>query len=155
MPTSDTRQVINFYKVSDEYGCFSNFAAAPFTLDGRVWPTVEHYFQASKFLDSENQEAIRLTKSPMIAARMGRDRKRPLRADWESVKIGLMTDAVMAKFTAHEDMRTILLSTGSAIIVEHTKRDKFWGDGGDKSGKNWLGVILMRVRDDLAKKQNQ
>ena len=149
MTASDTQQVVNFYRVSEEFGCFSNFAAAPFTLDGRVWTTVEHFFQANKFLETEIQESIRLTKSPMIAARMGRDRKKPLRKDWETVKIGLMTDAIRAKFTAHEDLRKILLSTGNAVIVEHTKNDKYWGDGGDGSGKNMLGVILMRVRDEF------
>lgn len=90
-----------------------------------------------------------MTKSPMIAARMGRDRKRPLRKDWETVKIDLMTDAVRAKFIQHDELRKVLLSTGTATIVEHTKRDKFWGDGGDGSGKNMLGIILMRVRDEL------
>lgn len=149
MTMIETKAVINFYRVSEEYGCFSNFFAAPFTLDERVWPTVEHYFQAQKFLDSENQESIRVTKSPMIAARMGRDRKRPLRKDWETVKIDLMTDAVRAKFIQHDELRKVLLSTGTATIVEHTKRDKFWGDGGDGSGKNMLGIILMRVRDEL------
>ncbi|HEY9731849.1 MAG TPA: NADAR family protein [Drouetiella sp.] len=149
MPKAESQSVINFYRVSEDYGCFSNFYAAPITLCERVYPTVEHYFQAQKFLDLENQESIRLTKSPMIAARMGRDRKRPLRKDWESVKIDLMTDAVRAKFTQHDDLRKILLSTGTATIVEHTVRDKFWGDGGDGKGKNMLGIILMKVRDEL------
>lgn len=149
MTTVDSPQEVKFYRVSEEFGCFSNFFAAPFTLSERVWPTVEHYFQAQKFLDREIQESIRTTKSPMIAARMGRDRKKPLRSDWESVKIELMTDAVRAKFAQHEDLRKILLSTGTATIVEHTKRDKFWGDGGDGKGRNMLGVILMRVRDEL------
>ncbi len=142
-------KVINFYRVSDEFGCFSNFAASPIELAGRVWPTVEHYFQAQKFMEIAHQEGIRLTKSPMIAARMGRDRKKPLRADWESVKVDIMTEAVRAKFTQHQDMREILLSTGDAILVEHTKNDKYWGDGGDGTGKNVLGKILMEIRSEL------
>lgn len=85
----------------------------------------------------------------MIAARMGRDRKKPLRRDWESVKVGVMRDAVRAKFTQHADIREILLSTGDAKIVEHTERDSYWGDGGDGSGKNMLGRILMEIRDEL------
>jgi ribA/ribD-fused uncharacterized protein len=73
--------VINFYRVSDDYGCFSNFAPSPIQLDGKQWPTSEHYFQAQKFEDAAHQEAIRRTKSPMIAARMGRDRKREFAID--------------------------------------------------------------------------
>lgn len=41
--------VVNFYSVGDEFGAFSNFAAYPITLEGRRWPTSEHYFQAQKF----------------------------------------------------------------------------------------------------------
>lgn len=142
-------QVINFYSVGDDFGEFSNFAAYPITLKGKRWPTSEHYFQAQKFEEPEHREAIRKTSSPMIAARMGRDRKKKLRRDWESVKVSIMREAVLAKFTQHEDLRALLLSTGDAKIVEHTERDSYWGDGGDGSGKNMLGRILMEVRDVL------
>lgn len=141
--------VINFYRVADDYGCFSNFAPYPIQVDGKQWQTSEHYFQAQKFEDREHQEAIRKTKSSMIAARMGRDRKKPLRRDWESVKVAVMRKAVRAKFTQHEDIRRILLSTGEARIVEQTENDSYWGDGGDGSGKNMLGRILMEIREEL------
>jgi ribA/ribD-fused uncharacterized protein len=87
---------INFYRVSEEYGCFSNFAPYPVRLDGKVWPTSEHYFQAQKFNDVEHQERIRQANSPMTAAHMGRDRKMPIRPDWESVKILIMHKVVRA-----------------------------------------------------------
>lgn len=87
----------------------------------------------------------------MIAARMGRDRKKPLRKDWESVKVDAMRRAVLAKFTQHAELREELLATGDAKIVEHTDRDDYWGDGGDGSGKNMLGRILMEVREALRK----
>jgi ribA/ribD-fused uncharacterized protein len=142
-------EVINFYCVSDEYGCFSNFAPYPIQLDGKRWPTSEHYFQAQKFEDAAHQESIRQEKSPMIAARMGRDRKKKLRPDWESVKVAVMRQAILAKFRQHDDIRAVLLSTGDARIVEHTENDSYWGDGGDGSGKNMLGKILMEVRSEL------
>lgn len=141
--------VINFYSVSDEFGCFSNFAAYPVRIDGRVWPTTEHYFQAQKFKSPEHQEEIRNAKSPMIAARMGRDRKKPLRPDWESVKVAIMRLAVREKFQQHDEIRQILISTGDAVLVEHTENDSYWGDGGDGSGKNMLGRLLMEVREEL------
>jgi ribA/ribD-fused uncharacterized protein len=142
-------ETINFYSVSDDFGCFSNFAPYPIKLDGKTWPTSEHYFQAQKFEDEGHREAIRTTKSPMIAARMGRDRKKKLRRDWESVKIDIMRRAVQAKFEQHEDIRKILLDTGDARLVEHTENDDFWGDGGDGSGKNMLGRILVQMRETL------
>ncbi len=85
----------------------------------------------------------------MVAAHMGRSRKRPLCKDWESVKDQIMHEAVLAKFTQHADLRETLLGTGNARIVEHTEKDRYWGDGGDGSGRNWLGQILMQVREEL------
>jgi ribA/ribD-fused uncharacterized protein len=147
--------VINFYSVGDEYGCFSNFAPYAIKLGGKSWPTSEHYFQAQKFEDEQQREAVRKAKSPMIAARMGRDRKKTLRRDWESVKVSVMTDVVRAKFTQHDELRAILLSTGDAKIVEHTENDDYWGDGGNGSGKNMLGQLLMRIRSELQEAESR
>jgi ribA/ribD-fused uncharacterized protein len=147
------RQVINFYSTRDEYGCFSNFASSPIHLKGKTWPTAEHYFQAHKFAEGEYQEAIRQAKSPMIAARLGRSRKQTLRPNWESIKEAVMREAIFAKFEQHEDLRAILLGTGEALLVEHTANDSYWGDGGDGSGKNVLGQILMSVREEFRQRE--
>jgi N-glycosidase YbiA len=141
--------VINFYSVSGDYGCFSNFSPHPIVLKGVTWPTSEHYFQAQKFAGTPDEEEVRRAKSPMVAARTGRSRKRPLREDWESVKDEIMHEAVLAKFTQHADLREILLGTGDAEIVEHTENDRYWGHGGDGTGQNRLGQILMKVREGL------
>lgn len=150
--TSDIimRDVVRFYSVTGEYGVFSNFAPYPIVLDGRRWPTSEHYFQAQKFEDRASQEAIRKVASPMVAAQRGRDRRRKLRRDWERVKLGVMRRAVEAKFTQHVELRAVLLATGDALLVEHTADDDYWGDGGDGSGSNHLGRILMAVRQAAA-----
>jgi ribA/ribD-fused uncharacterized protein len=142
-------QVINFYSVSDEYGEFSNFAGYSILLKGKRWPTSEHYFQAQKFKDVSHQEKIRKAKTPMIAARLGRDRTKKLRRDWESVKVNIMREAVWAKFTQHDELRGMLLATEKAKLVESTTNDAYWGDGGDGTGKNLLGRILMEVREKL------
>lgn len=60
-----------------------------------------------------------------------------------------MTEAVRAKYTRHADLRAILLATGDAKPVEHTENDDYWGDGGDGTGRNMLGQVLMRVRAEL------
>lgn len=144
-------RTINFYKTQDEYGGFSNFSRHSVHLDGVDWPTTEHYFQAKKFEGTTHETEIRNASSASESAKMGRDRKRPLRADWEQVKDDVMRTAVRAKFTQHESLQKILLSTGDAILVEHTVNDFYWGDGGDGSGKNMLGRILMEIRDELAR----
>jgi ribA/ribD-fused uncharacterized protein len=143
------KKVINFYSTGDAYGCFSNFAASPFKIGGKIWKTSEHYFQAQKFAGTEHEEELRLVDSPMVVARMGRSRQRPLRRDWETVKDDIMREALRAKFTQHEDLKKILLETGDAILVEHTANDNYWGDGGDGSGRNMLGKLLMELREEL------
>ena len=149
-----TEGPINFYRTSDDYGEFSNFSAHAIKMSGKNWPTVEHYFQGQKFAGTVSEEEIRKMKSPMIAARAGRSRKRPLRKDWESVKIDVMRRAVLAKFTQHENLRELLLGTGDRKIVEHTANDSYWGDGGNGTGQNMLGRILMEVREQLRKEKN-
>jgi ribA/ribD-fused uncharacterized protein len=148
-PEPAVPDIIHFYSTQDEYGCFSNFSAHPIQLKGTVWPTSEHYFQAQKFAGHPDEEEVRRAASPMVAARMGRSRKRPLRPDWEAVKLDVMREAVRAKFTQHPDLTAVLLGTGGAALVEHTANDAYWADGGDGSGQNWLGRILMEVRAEL------
>lgn len=145
-------EVVNFYRTSDAFGEFSNFAAFPIVVDGLTWPTSEHYFQAQKFEDESYRTQIRETKSPMIAARLGRSRAQKLRDGWESVKDDVMYKALFAKFSQHTGLRELLLSTGAAMLVEHTENDSYWGDGGDGSGKNMLGLLLMQVRAQIREK---
>jgi N-glycosidase YbiA len=141
---------IYFYSTRDNhYGCFSNFSAHGFSLDELWWATSEHYFQAQKFVGTAHLEIVRLAKTPNDAAKKGRDRKRPLRPDWETVKDDIMRKAVLCKFTTHLDIREILLSTGDELIVENAPNDYYWGCGKDGSGKNRLGEVLMEVREIL------
>src|SRR5437588_10991578 len=112
---------ILFYRINDAYGEFSNFSPHPIQLKKCFWPTSEHYFQAQKFAGTEYEEVIRQAKSPMIAARLGRSRSRPLRPDWEKVKDDTMREALWAKFTQHSKLKSLLLSTGDTELIEHTK----------------------------------
>jgi hypothetical protein len=143
------RTTIHFYSTIDEYGCLSNFSPHVIRLGGKAWPTTEHYFQAQKFPDADHVEKIRLARTPAVAKQLGRSRTVPLRPDWEAVKEQVMLDALRAKFAQHDDLRAILLGTGDALLVEHTASDRYWGDGGDGSGRNRLGHLLMQLREEL------
>lgn len=143
---------IEFYSTKSKYGEFSNFAAFGFRIDGHWYRTSEHYFQAMKFEDEEYQEKIRETKSPMIAARLGRSRKVKIRDDWEEVKVDVMRTAVRAKIHEHDELQELLLGTGEEPLIEAAARDYFWGVGKDGTGLNWLGKILMEVRSELREK---
>jgi ribA/ribD-fused uncharacterized protein len=58
-----------------------------------------------------------------------------------------MKDGVKLKFTQNPKLLELLLSTKNRTIVEHTVNDSYWGDGGDGSGQNRLGNILMELRE--------
>lgn len=143
---------IYFYKVTEPYGCFSNFSPHPIQIKELYWQTVEHYYQAQKFVGTENERliaVIRQTQTPMEAATLGRDRTRKLRPDWEQVKRQVMWQGVLTKFLTHTDIQAILLDTGEELIVEDSPTDYYWGCGQDKTGQNQLGEILMNVRQEV------
>ena len=143
---------IYFYKVCDPYGCFSNFSPHPVEIDGKVWTTVEHYYQAQKFVGSPDAAIIPeiyIAQTPEKAAALGRCSTRCIRSDWDIVKTQVMHKAVYIKFLTHVDIREVLFSTGEQLLVEDSPCDYFWGCGADKSGQNHLGKILMCVRNQL------
>jgi ribA/ribD-fused uncharacterized protein len=149
-PTREPQRKIHFYEVNKPFGFMSNFARAAIILDDRRWPTSEHYFQAQKFAGRPEEEQIRNARTAMEAARSGRSLP-GLRADWDAVKDDVMLTALRAKFSQHPYLRSQLLETGDAILVEHTANDAYWADGGDGSGRNRLGELLMQVRTELAR----
>jgi ribA/ribD-fused uncharacterized protein len=144
--------MISFYSTQGPYGEFSNFSPHGIRVEGKWYPTTEHYFQAQKFHDEAYREQIRQARSPMIAARLGQSRKVPLRSDWEEIKLDVMRGALREKFTSHRELKTLLLGTGDEELVENSPTDIYWGCGKDGSGQNWLGKLLMELREDLRHK---
>lgn len=144
--------MIYFYKVWQPYGCFSNFSPHAIQIQGTHWSTVEHYYQAQKFVGSIDAviiPVIHAAQTPEEAAALGRCSTRRVRSDWDVVKTKVMQEAVLKKFLTHSDIREILLSTGNETIVENSSIDYFWGCGADKTGENYLGKILMSVRAEI------
>lgn len=155
MKSRKVNNMIYFYKVNDQYGCFSNFAHYGFELEGKYWLTSEHYFQAKKFEGTIYEEEIRLMENPMDVANRGRSSNLPLRKDWEYVKDEIMRKAVLNKFIQNKDIQEILLKTKDEVLVEKTSNDYYWGCGSNGSGKNMLGIILMEVREFIKNHLNQ
>ena len=147
---------IKFYSVRGNYGEFSSFyGGASFVLKGKKWSTREHYFQAQKFPGTRYESEIRQAKGPMEAATQGRDKSKPLRKDWESVKFSIMKEAILAQCLQNKDFAKLLIDTGEAVLIEHTEKDAIWGDGGNGKGKNLLGKALMEIRDLLNNLENK
>ncbi len=131
---------------------FSNFQMTPLTIEGTIWPSVEHYFQAMKSLDKEEQQKIKNLSTPGKAKRAGRKVK--MRVDWPSVKEQFMMTALRAKLT-HKSFKESLIATGFEEIVEWNKwHDNEWGacicpQCKGNFGKNKLGKLLMKLREEL------
>lgn len=130
----------------------SNFYRAPITFEGKVYETSEHAYQSAKTSNDDEREQIRADESPAAAKKMGR--KVTLRPDWEQVKASIMEDIVRIKFNSRSDLAGRLLATGDKILVEgNTWHDRFFGvcycDKCKGQGKNVLGGVLMKVREEL------
>lgn len=129
---------------SGEYRFLSNFWSSPLMFKGITYATVEHMYQAAKTSSTEQRKAISECATPAQAKRMGRSVT--MRADWDAIKVQVMTNLVQAKFRDTE-LLSLLLATGDMEIIEgNTWNDTFWGVCRGR-GENQLGKILMKVRD--------
>jgi ribA/ribD-fused uncharacterized protein len=154
--SSNQKEVIKFYHRHAPYFEFTNFFGCPIELGGKKWATVEHYFQGQKFhRDPELQERIRLQDTPRQAFYTAHHHESRVRKDWHQVSLQIMRRGVEAKFLQHPTLQRLLLDTGDADLVEHTRDDSFWGDGGDGSGQNHLGRILMAVRSEIRARKSE
>ncbi len=143
---------ILFNSESAPFGAFSNFFKGhPIEIDGRIWPTTEHYFQAMKFPDHpEIQEEIRACRGCQKTKTLANKTYGNLydQTAWAQRCNEVMLTSLRAKFTQHRCLRDLLLLTGNEPLAEHC-RDDYWGDGLDGHGQNTLGQLLMQVRMEL------
>ena len=141
----------------------SQWHPAPFTLDGATYTCCEQYMMAEKarlFGDARTRRKILATDSPREHKALGRQVQGFDEARWTAACREIVYRANLAKFTQNEDLRALLLATGSKTLVEASPTDRIWGIGlaaedpraTDRSawrGKNWLGEALMRVRAEI------
>jgi ribA/ribD-fused uncharacterized protein len=135
----------------------SNFFPCLVTYEGDHYDSVEHAYQAAKTLRPSERRIVAGADTPGKAKRLGGPKGIvTLREDWEEVKAGIMYDLVEHKFTRHEHLRARLLGTGGQLLVERNNwHDNGWGDCtcpkcAGIEGKNWLGQVLMAVREGLS-----
>lgn len=150
-----SEEPVRFYHSDQPWGELSNFSRHAVFLDGRVWPTVEHFYQAQKFAGTPEEELIRCAATPLLAKRLAAELSPGYRRDdWPAVKEQVMLVGLRAKFQQHPDLRDRLLRSGDRLLVEHTANDAYWGDAGDGTGENRLGALLMQVRTELRRGGN-
>lgn len=131
---------------SGEYRFLSNFWPVSVVFEGRLYPSTEHAYQASKTTDDSVRETIAQMEKPGKAKKLGQEiQKRP---DWDDeMRISNMTTLVNLKFSiSNPDLVLKLIDTGNVEIIEgNTWNDTFFGVC-NGVGENHLGKILMETR---------
>jgi len=151
---SDDSAEIHFYRANEKpYGAFSNLFRRSLLFEGQIFPTAEHAYQAGKARKESVREWLLSAPSPALVAMAAHGLYTwDIVPNWSSIKFERMRQVLRAKFTQHEDLYSLLLSTGEARIVEVGTADnsvnRMWGEVNGK-GKNMLGVLLMEVRSEL------
>jgi ribA/ribD-fused uncharacterized protein len=141
---------IVFSSKSNTHQELSNFYSAPFLLEGKIWASVEHYFQAQKFpTDPSLQERIRLATTPQSAKILGRTKSEHFHPDWNKQREYFMEKALEAKFAQNPALQNILKSTYPLHLIEHNPYDSYWASGKEGKGQNRMGTLLEKLRADF------
>ena len=128
-------EYIGFY--NREFFCLDNFSSFKVKVDGVLYSTVEHAYQASKFLQTAPEVAEEITNcySAYDAQRIAHEHTDKQRADWDDGKVSIMERIVRLKLEQNPYVKKKLLQTGDYLICEDSPKDSFWGIGADKIGR--------------------
>lgn len=132
-----------------EYRFLSNFYPCRLIYDGMQYPTAEHAYQAAKSHDYAVRMEIKNLPTPGDAKRAGK--RIVLREHWDAIRVSIMTEIQLAKYTQNAVLAAMLIRTGAQQLQERNNwGDRFWGMDMSGRGDNQLGEALMRVRDILS-----
>jgi len=146
MPNKHTELIVKSF--TGEHKFLSNFQSCNVRFEGQAYGSVEHAFQAAKTLDKSKRKPFTHAGRWRACKAKTEGKKLKLRPDWESVKIGIMHDLLRIKFQ-DPVLKEKLLATEKKVLIEGNDwNDPFWGKVGNK-GQNHLGILLMKVRDEI------
>lgn len=136
-----------------QFRFLSNFWVSPIVYEGEEYPTAEHFYQAAKTVDDEEQKFVRISPTPGEAKKRGK--KVTLREDWDEVKDGIMRKALRLKFEQNPELAQKLLATGDQELIEgNTWGDTYWGVCFG-TGQNKLGLLLQERRRAMQDAQRE
>jgi ribA/ribD-fused uncharacterized protein len=147
---------IGFYRANEKpYGVFSNLFRRLIVFEGRDYPTAEHAYQAGKPRKENVREWILNAPTAGLVAMAAHGLYTwDIVPNWSRIKYDRMRRVLRAKFSQHDDLLQVLLSTGDARLVEvgrvNNAVNRTWGEVNGK-GLNMLGVLLMDLRAELRK----
>ena len=148
--------------------CLSQWFEAAFEIDGRRYPTAEHFLMAEKarlFGDEENRRRILGAAEPGAAKRFGREVRSFDEEVWRERRFEIAVNGNLAKFRRHTALGEYLSATSRRVLVEASPADRIWGAGLEADdpavqqparwpGENLLGFVLMEVRHRLTAGQD-
>ncbi|MEK9135367.1 MAG: NADAR family protein [Patescibacteria group bacterium] len=142
-------KIIGFYE--REFYCFSNFSSFAVKWRGRFWSTSEHAYQASRFMGKNPKlvEKIFKAKSADDAYRIARKNLVNNFDEYRGNDLKNMEDIVRHKLQQNPYVMHKLLQTGKRKIIEDSPKDDFWGWGIKRNGRNELGKIWMKLRNEI------
>lgn len=160
MQSSD---LLCFWKLEDANGWLSNWSPHKIIGDSMEFSTLEHYLMYHKAkLMGDNVVADRILVAPnsKLAKSLGREVSNWNEELWVSKRESIMIEGITLKVASHHNLRSMLLNTGSCIIVECSPYDKVWSCGMIESecrtrphlqwsGRSLLGKCWMEVRRRL------
>ena len=151
-------RAVFFYHADKPYYEFANFyQPAPILVGGIQYKTSEHYFQAQKFMgNSQVQNYIAQAPTPRQAYLRAKEKGGGNLQVSDEFRVMIMFQALILKFLQNPALLEVLLGvkeeyivedTGSANVGPHQHDDPFWGNGLSGKGENYLGRLLMYLRD--------
>ena len=141
-----------------DYRFLSNFYSCIIYDENRImYPSVEHYYQAMKSYDINIHRRVASILYPKDAKLFGKrieEDKLDFRQDWHEVKLKIMTKGLLQKFDNDSNLAKKLIDTNGYLLIEGNYwGDSYWGvDLKTGIGENKLGILLMRIRENLLKK---
>lgn len=149
-----------FNRRDEEFGVLSNISDGfPVCVNGVYIPSTEALYQLCKYphIPEFQREIILQTTSSNAKLKSNRY-KEYMRTDWVDIRFKVMNWVAQVKFATHWDkLIPSLLKTGDKAIIEESATDRIWGavrtlkDNSRFAGKNAIGRILMKIREDYKK----
>jgi ribA/ribD-fused uncharacterized protein len=141
---------IHFYRSNGPYGFMSNLYLRDIKVNEKIFPSVEHAYQFAKFRDPIIAEWCMTAPKPHLISIVAHGLFAwDIVENWTGIKIDRMKVCLEAKYIQHPDLAQLLKQTGTAILMEASKSDSFWGIGKNGKGQNQLGKMLMEIRKKI------
>ena len=137
------------------YIYFSPYTAHALELDGRIYPTLEHAYQAQRYTDQKIINEILSARSPLKAWQISSTYKHLQIPEFkkDEHKLFTMEKLMRLKVDQHEEIRKALIDTKDLEIIKrivtYPPGDGFWDIGEDGKGENHIGKIWMKIRSEL------